>query len=132
MAGDNPPNNLLDQRDQLLLTLSQQVKIEVTQEGSIVNVSFAKGEPLVLGAEALTLKPMASPGEPDQVVVGQDYNGSTTILGDSDLAGGGVLGGLLQFGSQSLKPVKNALGQIAIGLAAGIRHGAAGRTANLV
>ncbi|MFZ4700677.1 MAG: flagellar hook-associated protein FlgK, partial [Candidatus Methylumidiphilus sp.] len=118
VTGDTPPNNLLDQRDQLLLKLSQQVKIEVTQEGGIVNVTFAKGEPLVIGTEALTLKAVASPSEPDQVVVGQDHGGSTVMLGDSDLAGGGVLGGLLQFGSQSLKPVKNALGQIAIGLAA--------------
>ncbi len=117
-AMDAPPNNLLDERDQLLLTLSKQVKINVAQQGSIVNVSFAKGEPLVMGMQAFALKTMSSSGNPSQMTVGQDQNGSTVEMDDNDLLGGGVLGGLLQFGKQSLEPAKNALGQIAIGLAA--------------
>jgi len=117
-TSDNPPNNLLDQRDQLLLTLSQQVKINVVQQGNIVNVSFAKGESLVLGAQAFALKAVPDPSDPSQLVVGQDLNGSGGNLNASDLGEGGILGGLLQFRSQSLEPAKNALGQIAIGLAA--------------
>ncbi|MCX7113822.1 MAG: flagellar hook-associated protein FlgK [Proteobacteria bacterium] len=117
-ATDAPPNNLLDHRDQLLLALGKQVKIDVTQQGGIVSVSFAKGEPLVTGTQAFALKTLSSPDNPSQMAVGQEQNGKTLTLDDNDLLGGGALGGLLQFSMQSLEPAKNALGQIAVGLAA--------------
>lgn len=111
------PNNLMDHRDQLLLTLSKQVNIEVSRQGNTVNVSMARGEPLVMGSDTFELKTLSSPEDPSQVAVGQTKNGYTVAFDENNL-NGGVLGGLVQFRSQTLKPAQNALGQIAIGLAA--------------
>jgi flagellar hook-associated protein 1 FlgK len=116
-AAGQPPNDLMDQRDQLVLELSKQIKATVVkQQDGQYNVFIGNGQALVVGSQAFQLTTAISPTDPTQTVVAYNANGSSSILSGSALTGG-ALGGLLDFRSQSLDPAVNALGRVAIGLA---------------
>ena len=110
-----PPNSLLDQRDNLINQLSQDVSVStVRQSDGSVNVYIGSGQALVVGTTAATLT-----ATPDQFNSGQDdlslQTGGSNVDITSALSGG-TLGGLLQFRDQMLIPAQNALGQAAITL----------------
>jgi flagellar hook-associated protein 1 FlgK len=116
-ASGQPPNDLLDQRDQLLMELNKQIKVTVVGQGSDYNVFIGNGQPLVVGVSSYTLTSVASPTNPEKIEVAyRASNGSLVSLAESALSGG-QLGGLLDFRSQSLEQAQNALGRVAIGLA---------------
>jgi flagellar hook-associated protein 1 FlgK len=117
-ATGQPPNDLLDQRDQLVLDLNREIKATIVkQDDGAYNVFIGNGQPLVVGTTTSRLVTLASPTDPQKVAIGyQAGNGSTMIVGDTSFTGG-TLGGLMQFRSESLEPAKNALGRVAIGLA---------------
>lgn len=116
-ASGQPPNDLLDQRDQLLMELNKQIKVTVVGQGSDYNVFIGNGQPLVVGVTTYSLTSVASQTNPEKLEVAyRASNGSLVSLAESALAGG-QLGGLLAFRSQSLEPAQNALGRVAIGLA---------------
>ncbi|HEX7972464.1 MAG TPA: flagellar hook-associated protein FlgK [Thiobacillus sp.] len=112
------PNDLLDQRDQLVLDLNKEIKTTVVKQGDgNYNIFIGNGQPLVVGASTSKLSTVASPTDPSKIEVAyQTSSGSTVIVGESGLVGG-RLGGLIEFRSKSLEPAQNALGQVAIGLA---------------
>lgn len=113
----NPPNDLMDQRDQLVSELSKQIKTTVVPQGqSGYNVFVGNGLPLVIGKDAYNLTTASSPTDPTRLEVAYQNTTKTTILGASSLTGG-VLGGLIQFRNESLDPVQNQVGQIAVALA---------------
>ncbi|MES2072906.1 MAG: flagellar hook-associated protein FlgK [Pseudomonadota bacterium] len=119
MAGSSsgPPNDLLDQRDQLVTELSKLTKVSVVQQDSSYNIMIGNGQPLVLGTNASVLQVTTSPTDPTRVEVGySNHNGTVTLLGESSLQGGS-LGGLLEFRSNTLDAAQNQLGRVAIGLA---------------
>ena len=117
-ATGQPPNDLLDQRDQLVLDLNKEIKATVVKQGDgSYNVFIGNGQPLVVGVTTSKLTNMTSPTDPSKIEVAyQSSNGSTVIIGESGLAGGN-LGGLIEFRSKTLEPAQNALGRVAIGLA---------------
>jgi flagellar hook-associated protein 1 len=111
------PNDLLDQRDQLVSELSKQVKTTVVPQGQgSYNVFVGNGMPMVVGKDTFTLAPVQSPTDPSRVEVAYISNNKTTILGLNSLPGG-TIGGLLQFRSESLDPTQNQIGQLAVALA---------------
>ncbi len=112
------PNDLLDQRDQLIGQLNQLVKVStVSGSNGELNVFIGQGQPLVVGNHATQLSTMQSQEDPDNLVVGIITSGSSTPREiSSSLLSGGSLGGLLDFRSQSLDPAQNALGRVAAGL----------------
>ncbi|MBT9540520.1 flagellar hook-associated protein FlgK [Thiobacillus sp.] len=117
-ASGQPPNDLLDQRDQLLLELNKQIKVTVVEQGSEYNVFIGNGQPLVVGTTSSMLVNVASPTNPEKIEVAfRASNGNLVPLAQSALSGG-ELGGLLDFRTQSLEQAQNALGRVAIGLAA--------------
>jgi flagellar hook-associated protein 1 FlgK len=117
LASGQPPNDLLDQRDQLLTELNKQIKVTVVGQGSDYNVFIGNGQPLVVGTSSYSLTSVASATNPEKLEVAyRGSNGSLAPLAESALSGG-QLGGLLEFRSQSLEPAQNALGRVAIGLA---------------
>ena len=116
-ANGQPANDLLDQRDQLMMDLSKEIKTTVVkQDDGKYNVFIGSGQPLVIGNQTFALKTAVSPTDPGRTEVAYATNGSTIIMGENSLSGG-KLGGLLDFRSQSLDPAQNALGRVAIGLA---------------
>ncbi len=111
-----PPNDLLDQRDQLVTELSQQVQATVVkQSDGSYDVFVGNGQPLVLGDQGYSLSAVPSPADPQDTAVACDAGGSSVPLADSSLQGG-PLGGLLAFRDETLDATQNALGRIAIGL----------------
>ncbi|TFW25032.1 flagellar hook-associated protein FlgK [Duganella callida] len=111
------PNDLLDQRDQLLTELNKLVKVNVTDgNNNMLNVTFGTGQPLVVGNQSFELSTQSSPTDASRIEVGYTAGGNFSKLPDSVLTGG-QLGGLVQFRNDTLDKAQNTLGQIAAGLA---------------
>ena len=117
-ATGQPPNDLLDQRDQLVLDLNKEIKATVVKQGDgDYNVFIGNGQPLVVGVNTFTLTNVTSPTNPQKIEVAyQNRDGSKVIVGESGFVGG-KLGGLIEFRNKTLEPAQNALGRVAIGLA---------------
>ncbi|MGN6231381.1 MAG: flagellar hook-associated protein FlgK [Trinickia sp.] len=122
-AQGQPPNQLLDQRDQAVASLSQLVGVSVVQNSSGYSVFIGNGQPLVVASNSFQLGTATSQTDPSELSV--TYNGlkgATTpppveYLPSSAVTGGTV-GGLLQFRTQTLDPAESQLGAIATSFAA--------------
>jgi flagellar hook-associated protein 1 FlgK len=118
----NAPNDLLDQRDQLLSQLGQTVGIRYTTQGDTVSISLQSGQALLSGNTVYSLQAVQSAADPSRTVVAYNLpsgpGGATTpvALDDAKFTNG-TLGGLMQFRTQSLDVIQNQLGQMAAGLA---------------
>ncbi|MGB6485702.1 MAG: flagellar hook-associated protein FlgK [Steroidobacteraceae bacterium] len=113
------PNQLMDQRDQLVNQLSQYVSVQTASQGNNeVNVYIGSGQALVTGGNAQTLTTIPNAYDPSQLDIGVTSGGSSGTTADitSEISGG-ALGGLLSARSQVLDPAINAIGQIAVGVA---------------
>ncbi|HCU84669.1 MULTISPECIES: flagellar hook-associated protein FlgK [unclassified Methylophilus] len=113
----NMPNDLMDQRDQLVAKLSEQIKTTVIkQDDGSYNVFAGSGMPLVVGTQQYSLYTRASDTDPTRVEVAYGNPASPKIL-STDTLSGGTLGGVLQFRSETLDVVQNQVGQLAVTLA---------------
>jgi flagellar hook-associated protein 1 len=113
-AGGQPPNDLIDQRDELVSNLSQLVGISTTTDSTgAVNVFVGNGQPLVLNDQATALTTVGNQFDASQLEVASSANPSVSI---SSQITGGDLGGLLASRTQAVDPAINQLGQIAIAL----------------
>lgn len=118
-AGPNqPPNDLFDQRDQLVADLNTKIRATpIIQNDGTYSVFIGNGQPLVIGNLPYSLKAVAAPDDIERIVVAlSSPNGGTIYMPESMLSGGS-LGGLIAFRSQSLDEAQNALGRIALTLA---------------
>ncbi|MES2128416.1 MAG: flagellar hook-associated protein FlgK [Pseudomonadota bacterium] len=113
----NTPNDLLDQRDQLVAQLNKQVKATVVQgTNNSLTISIGSGQPLVVGKRSYELVATSAPDDLTRTEVGFVAGNKVTVLGENVFAGG-ELGGLLEFRNQSLDRAQSSLGRIAIALA---------------
>ena len=111
------PNDLLDQRDQLVADLNKQIKTTVTPgSNNSLTVSIGSGQPLVVGVRAFELATTASLTDPGRTEVGYVTARGVAPLATSVLSGG-ELGGLYEFRAQVLDRAQNSLGRIALGIA---------------
>jgi flagellar hook-associated protein 1 FlgK len=111
------PNDLLDQRDQLVMELNKHIKASVTAgSNNALNISIGNGQPLVVGQQAFQLATMKTPTDLTRLTVGYATGDRVTQLPENALAGG-ELGGLLEFRTGTLDRVQNAIGRLAIGMA---------------
>ena len=113
------PNQLMDQRDQLINQLSQYVSVQTASEGNNeVNVYIGSGQALVTGGTSQTLTTIPNAYDPSQLDIGITSGGSSATTADiTSEVSGGELGGLLSARSQVLDPAINAVGQIAVAVA---------------
>jgi flagellar hook-associated protein 1 FlgK len=118
--GQQPPNDLLDQRDELVNELNQQIGASVVvQSDGAYNVFLSNGQGLVVGQTAMTLVARANPDDPQNVEVGlQTGNGVLRFTAQS--LTGGALGGVLAFRDGPLADAENALGRIAANVASAV------------
>jgi flagellar hook-associated protein 1 FlgK len=118
MAGGQPPNDLMDQRDQLVSDLGKIVEVKVMEQDSgQYNVFIGNGQTLVLGDRAAKMQSVQSSVDPTRqsmALVG--LTGTVSELNDNVLTGGS-LGGLLAFRSETLTSTQNAVGRLAMALA---------------
>ena len=111
-GGNQPPNELLDQRDQLVSNLSQLVGVSTTADadGSL-NVFVGNGQPLVLQGQTTPLTTVQNQFNASQLEIGTSQGSQIS----SDITSGD-LGGLLAARTQVINPALNQLGQIATAL----------------
>ena len=111
-----PPNDLLDQRDQLLRNMSELVNVNVTpQPDGSVNVYIGHGQLLVGGAQTVKLAVTANALDGSRKEVSIVTGGGTSEI--SGTLRGGEMAGTLQFRDQVLEPARNAIGRLAVVLA---------------
>jgi flagellar hook-associated protein 1 FlgK len=117
-AGGQPPNDLLDARNQLIQELSEKIGVTtVEQSDGSVNVLIGNGQPLVVGFTAEKLQTASNPSDGTQLIVGA-ASPAGTITDLSRFLSGGQLGAVLDFREQTLDPARNQLGLLASGIAA--------------
>ncbi len=108
------PNNLLDQRDQLVSDLNHLTAVNVSMQDGNMVVSLPNGLTLVNGDQTTQMKAMPSAADPTRLVPGYtDKTAGDTELPDK-LFTGGSLSGLLKFRSEDLTKVQSQLGQMAV------------------
>jgi len=113
-GGGQAPNQLLDQRDQLVSSLSKLVGISTTTDSNgALNVFVGNGQPLVLQGQITTLTTVPNQFNASQLEI------STSALKGNVISGSitsGDLGGLLAARTQVIDPALNQLGQVATAL----------------
>lgn len=116
-----PPNDLLDQRDQLVSEISQLVGVRVLEQGGNVSLTLGNGQVLLGGTTVFPLQAIASADNPERIVVAY-----TALTGPGQTSAfelpegsikGGNLGGLVKYRNETLDSVQNDLGRLAAGLA---------------
>ncbi len=119
------PNDLLDQRDQLIKDLNGYVQTSsVAADDGTVSIFLASSQPLVLGTN---VRPVAlgtdTFGDPSKVKLTLTQGSNTTVLEEATL-GGGKLAGLLRFQNSDLQDAGQLLGRLAlaIGTAVNAQH----------
>jgi flagellar hook-associated protein 1 len=109
--GNQPPNELLDQRDQLVSNLSQLVGVSTTTDpDGALNVFVGNGQPLVLQGQTTALTTIPNQFNASQLEISTSTANGNVISGNIT---SGDLGGLLAARSQVINPALNQLGQIA-------------------
>lgn len=112
------PNDLLDQRDQLVSDLNKLVGVEVNvQDGSTYNITMANGYTLVAGTKSNQLAAVPSSADPTRTTVAYVDNVAGNIEIPEKLLTTGSLGGMLTFRSQDLDQTRNSLNQMALAFA---------------
>lgn len=112
------PNDLLDQRDQLVSELNKLVGVEVNvQDGSTYNITMANGYSLVAGSKSNQLAAVPSKADPSRTTVAYVDNVAGNVEIPEKLLTTGSLGGLLTFRSQDLDQTRNSLNQMALAFA---------------
>lgn len=111
-----PPNDLLDQRDQLLSELNAIVGTTVLKDSATgnYNVFIGTGYQLVEGTSANSVTAARSQYDPTRLEV-YDSAGATQLSGGA--ISGGELGAVLDYRSDVLDMAQNSLGRIAMVLA---------------
>jgi flagellar hook-associated protein 1 FlgK len=109
------PNDLLDQRDQLIRELAARVGVTtLEQSDGSVNVYAGRGQALVVGTEATPLSAEPSAYDPARIEIG--FRNGATFMPVTDTLSGGSLGALLEVRDGLLDPAGNALGRVALGV----------------
>jgi len=118
-SGSNQaPNDLLDQRDQLISDLNKLVRVStVSQTDGTLNVFVGNGQPLVVNIQSFVFGAMPSPTDSTRLTVGMILPGGPLAAIPEAQLNGGTLGGLLSFRSNSLDTTQNAIGRVALGFA---------------
>ena len=112
------PNDLLDQRDQLVSELNQLVGVEVNvQDGSTYNITMANGYTLVAGSKSNQLAAVPSCADSSRTTVAYVDNVAGNVEIPEKLLTTGSLGGMLTFRSQDLDQTRNSLNQMALAFA---------------
>lgn len=110
------PNDLLDQRDLAVRELSKYVNVSVVEQDNKYNIFMGTGQPLIVGADVNKLQQINSLTDPTRTQIAYESNGAFVSLNEQSL-GGGELGGLLAFRSNTLDVTRNSLGRLAVSIA---------------
>lgn len=115
-GGGSQPNQLLDQRDELLRQLSELVSVSTIDNNGAMDVFIGNGLPLVVGGNAAQMGTATSKGGSGNVdITFINQNGATQAI--TDFVSGGKLGGLIDFRDDVAGEALNSMGRLAMGMA---------------
>jgi flagellar hook-associated protein 1 FlgK len=116
MDPTQPPNDLIDKRDQLISELNKLIGASVVpQSDGTVNVSIGSGQGIVVGQQAFSLAAIPDADDPERLQVAFVV-GNTKVPLSSSILNQGSLGAVLAFRAGPLTDTQNELGRIAAGL----------------
>lgn len=113
------PNDMLDQRDQLITDLNRYVQTtQIAADDGSIGLFVAGSQPLVLGGTAAQLSVGDAPEFPGSGQLQLFFNrpGATPIALNEGLLGGGEVAGLLRFNNSDLTEGRNLLGRMAVAI----------------
>lgn len=112
-----PPNDLLDQRDQLIRDLNKYVQTsQIPADDGTLGVFLAGSQPLVLGTTVSQVSIVNDDfNNPSKAKFAITVAGSTMKL-DEAMLGGGEVSGLLRFQNTDLVEAGNLLGRMALAI----------------
>ena len=123
-ASNPEPNDLLDQRDQLVSELSQLVGVKVLEQDGKFNLTVGNGQVLLGGDTVFPLHAQPSAEDPGRTTIAYTAPGpngtSYKIELEEDRIKGGKLGGLIEYRQEALDTVQNNLGRLAVGIATAV------------
>jgi len=121
---NQPPNDLLDQRDQLVGELGQLVNVKVYNQDDQVSITVGNGQTVLGGNTVYPLQALPSAADPSRFSISYtttDASGQPKAVEmDDGMITGGQLGGLLTFRSDVLDSAQNDLGRIALGISVAV------------
>lgn len=111
-----PPNDLLDQRDQLIRDLNQYVQTtSIAADDGTVGVFIGGSQALVLGSTASTVSIVSDDFGQPNAKLAINRNGVAITLNENTL-GGGEVSGLLRFQNTDLVEGRNLLGRLTMAI----------------
>lgn len=114
---DQKPNDLLDQRDELIKKMSGLMQVSTLQASDgTVSVFIGSGQSLVLGNQASKVVVTPDAADNSRSALTVVSAGESLTLNPAQL-GGGSMAGLLAFQNEDLVDARNGLGQMAMAFA---------------
>jgi flagellar hook-associated protein 1 FlgK len=116
VGNGQPPNDLLDQRDQLVRELNQFIQTtSIPATDGTVGIFIGGSQALVLGNTAAKLELGADDFGVQNNKLSLSRNGQTVPLNEATL-GGGEVPGLLRFQNTDMAEARNLLGRYAVAI----------------
>jgi len=129
LANGSPhaPNDLLDQRDQLLNELSQIIDVQsVENADGTLSLTIGNGQLALAGDAVYPLHAVPSAADPSRMALAYSSVNAAGNMAPVELSEtsmqGGTLGGLLEYRRQALDAVQNDLGRMTAGLAMAVNR----------
>jgi flagellar hook-associated protein 1 FlgK len=112
-----PPNDLLDRRDQLVRDLNKYIQTSsIPADDGTVGIFIGGSQALVLGSKVSPVKLVADEfGDPSKSKLAITLSGQTFTL-DEAMLGGGEVSGLLRFQNTDLVEGRNLLGRLTLAM----------------
>jgi len=117
LGSGHTPNDLMDQRDQLIRDLNKYVQTtNIPADDGSIGIFLASSQPLVLGTRVSPVSIVNDAfNDPAKSQLAITVAGSTNIL-DESMLGGGEVAGLLRFQNTDLVDAGNMLGRMALAI----------------
>ena len=120
LASGQPPNDLLDQRDELLSELNKKINVSaISADDGSMTLFVANSYPLVMGATAGSLKVTADATDSSRQAISFVQGASVAQISDDFLVGG-QLKGLQDFINKDLQSAQSYMGRMALATASAI------------
>ncbi|MBY0465996.1 MAG: flagellar hook-associated protein FlgK, partial [Burkholderiales bacterium] len=122
LAAGQPPNDLLDQRDQLLSELNKKINVSAiaASDGSMT-LFVANSYPLVMAGTAGSLQVTPDATDSSKQSISFVQGGGSSLI-SNDVLVGGELKGLQDFINKDLSQTSAQLGRMALGLAVEVNN----------
>lgn len=116
------PNDLLDQRDQLVSEISGYINVtSIEASDGSVGLFVGGGQSLVLGANTNLLVAAPDPFDPAKTQLALQEGGVARLVPSNAIAGGRIAG-LIRFQNEDLTAARNLLGQLAVAVSGAINQ----------